>query len=172
MSVVLTGLAHTAVCVPDVERAVEWYSTVLGLDVLSPPFEIRGEAIDRDMGELLPSPVVVKAAILGLGADDRVLEIIEYPSVRVHPAPPDATREPDITRTGLTHVGLVCDDVDATRSALEARGVRFLTIGVAGVAGLRTTWFVDPWGVVFILLEKGDPSRPYWRQPRPPRTDD
>src|SRR6185312_11426416 len=28
---VLTGLAHTAVCVPDVGEAVRWYSEVLGL---------------------------------------------------------------------------------------------------------------------------------------------
>jgi len=29
---------------------------------------------------------------------------------------------------------------------------------------LRTTWFADPWGNVFILLEKRDPTRPYWSQ--------
>jgi len=30
----ITGIAHTAVCVPDVEAAVEWYRFVLGLTVL------------------------------------------------------------------------------------------------------------------------------------------
>jgi hypothetical protein len=29
---------------------------------------------------------------------------------------------------------------------------------------LRTTWFHDPWGTVFILLEKRREDRPYWRQ--------
>ena len=43
--------------------------------------------------------------------------------------------------------------------------MRFLTTGIADVAGLRSTWFADPWGVVFILLEKGDRDRPYWGQP-------
>lgn len=158
----LTGVAHSAVCVPDVEEAARWYSTVLGLEVLAGPYEMSGEAIERDMGELVPSPVVVRAAIVGLGGDDRVLELVEYPS-----AP--ATAEPaaaDLTRPGLTHVGLVCDDLPSTRARLEAGGVRFLTTGTAEVAGLRTCWFTDPWGVVFILLEKSDPSRPYWRQPR------
>ena len=79
----LTGIAHVAVCVGDVEEATEWYSQVLGLNVLSPPFELAGEAIERDMGELIPSPVVVRAAILGLGADDHVLELIEYPGKEV-----------------------------------------------------------------------------------------
>jgi hypothetical protein len=34
---VIQGLAHTAVCVPDVEAAVAWYRDVLRLHVLSPP---------------------------------------------------------------------------------------------------------------------------------------
>ena len=55
----ITGLAHTAVCVPDVDAAVEWYRDVLGLAVLSPPYQMEGDAIERDMGGLVPSPVVV-----------------------------------------------------------------------------------------------------------------
>jgi catechol 2,3-dioxygenase-like lactoylglutathione lyase family enzyme len=156
-----TGFAHTAVCVVDVDEAARWYSEVLGLRVLSPPYEMAGEAIERDMGELLPSPVVVRAAIIGLGADDRVLELIEYPEASV---PASQHARPVITRPGLTHVGLVCDDIESTREALEKRGVSFLTSGIADVAGLRTTWFHDPWGTVFILLEKRLQDRPYWGQ--------
>lgn len=158
----LTGLAHTAICVPDVDAATQWYAEVLGLTVLSPPYRMAGAAIESDMGELVPAPVVVKAAILGLGADDRVLELIEYPGLD---NPPPEGGRPDITRPGLTHVGLTCDDIQATRGRLEEHGVEFLTQEIAEVAGLRSTWFVDLWGVVFILLEKSDPSRPYWRQP-------
>jgi catechol 2,3-dioxygenase-like lactoylglutathione lyase family enzyme len=32
------------------------------------------------------------------------------------------------------------------------------------VAGVRTTWFTDPWGVVFILVEKSKGDRPYYAQ--------
>ena len=158
----LTGLAHTAVCVPDVDEATRWYSDVLGLTVLSPPYRMAGAAIERDMGELVPAPVVVKAAILGFGPDDRVLEVIEYPNVERVELP---SEQANLTRRGLTHVGLVCDDIVGTRALLEESGVRFLTSGIAEIAGLRSTWFVDPWGVIFILLEKHDGSRPYWRQP-------
>ncbi len=157
----LTGFAHTAVCVGNVDEATAWYTEVLGLDMLSPPYELSGAAIEQDMGELVPSPVVVKAAIVGLAADDHVLELIEYPRVD---APEGPASRPDITRPGLTHVGLVCDDLVQTRSDLEARGVEFLTSGIADVAGLRTTWFRDPWGTVLILLEKHHGERPYWRQ--------
>ena len=156
-----SGFAHVAVCVDDVEEAVRWYSEVLGLRVLSPPYEMAGDAIARDMGELLPNPVVVKAAIVGLGDDDHVLELIEYPKAGIAF---DQGARPVVTHPGLTHVGLVCEVIDRTRRELEGRGVTFLTSGMADVAGLRTTWFHDPWGSVFILIEKRRQDRPYWRQ--------
>ncbi|HWD52209.1 MAG TPA: VOC family protein [Acidimicrobiales bacterium] len=171
----LTGFAHAAICVADVDEATRWYSEVLGLRVLSPPYQMTGAAIERDMGELLPSPVLVKAAIVGLGADDHVLELIEYPQAQAQaqapagnpaqaPAPAGRTDRPVITNPGLTHVGLVCDDIVTTRAELEGRGVGFLTSEIAEVAGLRTTWFRDPWGTVLILLEKRHLDRPYWGQ--------
>jgi catechol 2,3-dioxygenase-like lactoylglutathione lyase family enzyme len=157
---VITGLAHVAVCVPDVDAAVRWYESVLGLQVLSPPYLMEGDAIARDMGELVPAPVAVKAAIVGVEGSDHVIEVIEYPNA--HGAARD--EPPDVTRPGLTHIGLVCDDIDATRSHLEAAGVELLVTGIAEVARVRTTWFRDPWGVVFILVEKSRPDRPYWKQ--------
>lgn len=157
----LRGIAHSAVRVADVEAAVAWYRDVLGMTVLSPPYRMEGEEITRDMGELVPAPVVVKAAIVGIEASsDRVLEVIEYPEVDG-----GTPASPSVTGLGFTHVGLVCDDVAATRAELEAKGVTFLVSGVAEVAGLRTTWFTDPWSNVFILLEKvRDPDRPYFLQ--------
>jgi cation diffusion facilitator CzcD-associated flavoprotein CzcO/predicted enzyme related to lactoylglutathione lyase len=157
---VITGLAHTAVCVPDVEAAVQWYADVLGLQVLSPPYLMEGDAIAADMGELIPEPRL-KAAIVGFPDDgDRVLEVLEYPGVVAG----DQRQSASLTDTGLTHVALLCSDIEETRAALEAKGVRFLVRGVADVARVRTTWFVDPWGVVFILVEKSRPDRPYYAQ--------
>jgi catechol 2,3-dioxygenase-like lactoylglutathione lyase family enzyme len=158
---VLTGFAHTAVCVPDVRAAVEWYTDVLGLRMLSPPYRMEGRQIEQDMGELIPSPVVLTAAIVGFGKDDRVIELIEYPAAHVTPAGPG---RPSVTSVGITHVGVLCDDIGATRSELETRGVEFLTSGVADVAGLKTTWCRDPWGTVIILMEKRKDDRPYWGQ--------
>ena len=68
------------------------------------------------------------------------------------------------TDPGISHIGVVCDDITATRRDLEAKGVVFLTTGVADVARLRTAWFRDPWGAVFILMEKSRTERAYWRQ--------
>lgn len=157
---VITGLAHSGVCVPDCAAAVAFYRDVLGLRVLSPPYVMTGNAIRDDMGELVSDPSM-KAAILGFDDDgDRVLEVIEYLGVegsgeRAHAA---------LSDHGLSHVGLICEDLDATRAELERKGVRFLVSAIADVARVRTTWFVDPWGVVFILVEKSRPERPYFAQ--------
>jgi catechol 2,3-dioxygenase-like lactoylglutathione lyase family enzyme len=152
-------LAHTAICVPDIEAAVRWYESVLGLTVLSPPFLMDGDSIARDMGELLPDPPAVKAAIIGNAGGDHVIEVIEYPNA------PTNDNARSFTDAGISHVGFVCDDAEETRRQLEERGVEFMTSGVADIAGLRTAWFRDPWGVVFILLEKRKrPDRAYWRQ--------
>ena len=158
----ITGLAHTAVCVADVDAAVAWYRDVLGLVVLSPPYRMEGDDIERDMGALVPAPVVVKAAIVGAESDgDRVIEVIEYPDAPGRDRPADAS----IVDHGFSHVALLCDDVVATRADLEAKGVRFLVDGVADVAGVRTTWIADPWDNIFILVEKvRRPDRPYYRQ--------
>jgi catechol 2,3-dioxygenase-like lactoylglutathione lyase family enzyme len=156
---VITGLAHTGVCVSDCEAAVAYYRDVLGFSVLSPPYVMDGDAIRADMGELLADPAM-KAAIVGFGDDDRVLEVIEY--LRADGS--DARRAAGLADPGLSHVGLICDDLDETRKSLEDKGVHFLVDGIADIAGVRTTWFADPWGVVFILVEKSKPERPYFAQ--------
>lgn len=164
----VSGLAHSALCVPDIEAAVAWYSQVLGLKVLSPPYRMEGASIEADMGELVPAPVVVQAAILGFDESDHVIELISYPEA---PPPPgaDAGERPVMNRPGISHLGLLCDDVARTRDELEAKGVRFLTSAPAGIAGLHTTWFRDPWGAVWILMDKRHPERAYWRQFPVPR---
>jgi len=147
--------------VPDVEAAVAWYESVLGLTVLSPPYLVEGDAMERDMGELVPSPVALKAAILGFpDGGDRVLEVIEYPLAPGRPRLPDAS----VVDHAFTHVGLVCDDIVATRAELEGKGVRFLTRGIAEIVGLRTTWFADPHGLVFFFKETATPEKPYFQQ--------
>ena len=156
----ITGLAHTAICVPDVEAAVAWYRDVVGLQVLSAPYLMEGDTVAADMGELIPEPRI-KAAIVGFAdSGDRVLEVIEYPGVTGGRTRSTAA----LVDHGLTHVALICDDVVATRAELESKGVQFLVKGVADIARLRTTWFVDPWGVVFILVEKSRVDRPYYAQ--------
>ena len=157
----ITALAHTAVCVPDLDEAVAWYESVLGLEVLMPPVHMKGPEIQADMGELIGSDVELRGAILGFpGQGDHALEVLEYPKVRSGPRPLDASP----TDVGYTHIGLVCDDIHKTRFELAAKGVEFLTTGSADIVGLKTCWFKDRYGLVYILIEKSRPERPYFQQ--------
>lgn len=159
----IQGLAHAGICVPDLDEAVAWYTSVLGLELLSPPVRLEGAEIEADMGELVPG-IVLRGAILGLpAAGDHVLELLEYPKHPGRPRPPDWR----ITDHGCSHLGLVCDDLAATRARLEAQGVEFLTRGCADIVGLRTSWFRDPFGLVYILMQKRDPAQPYYAQAAP-----
>jgi catechol 2,3-dioxygenase-like lactoylglutathione lyase family enzyme len=136
---VITGLAHTGVCVPDCEAAVAFYRDVLGLRVLSPPYVMAGDAIRDDLGELVSDPRM-KAAIVGFGDDgDRVVEVIEYLGVDGSSQRTAAA----LTDHGLSHVGLICEDLDATRADLESKGVHFLVDGVGEGGRVRTTRFVE-----------------------------
>ncbi|MEY2398788.1 MAG: hypothetical protein QOJ00_1962 [Actinomycetota bacterium] len=157
----ITAMAHVAVCVPDIDAAVAWYESVLGLKVLSPPYLMTGDAIDEDMGELVPTPVVMKAAMIGIAESDQVIEVIEYPNQRPSSTEPGPV---DVTKMGVSHIGLICDDIETTRAELQAAGVEMIVSGIASIARLRTTWFRDPWGIVFILVEKSKTDRPYWKQ--------
>ena len=42
--------------VPDVEEAARWYAETLGFSILSPPYLMEGEVIERDMGDASPIP--------------------------------------------------------------------------------------------------------------------
>ena len=119
----ISGLAHTAVHVADVEAAVAWYRDVLGMTCCHRRTGWTAMQITADMGELVPSPVV------GEGRDRRVARRARS-RARSHRVPERRRRgrERALRRCSSTTASptsrLVCDDVAATRRALEAKGVR------------------------------------------------
>ena len=81
--------------------------------------------IRADMGELLADPAM-KAAIVGFGDDgDRVLEVIEY--LRADGS--DARRAAGLADPGLTHIGLICDNLTRLGRSLKDKGVHFWSTG-------------------------------------------
>jgi hypothetical protein len=106
--------------------------------------------------------MIAGLAHTGVGVPDCEAAVAYYRDVRADGS--DARRAAGLADPGLTHIGLVCDDLDETRKSLEHKGVHFLVDGIADIDGVRTTWFADPWGVVFIFVERGRPERPYFAQ--------
>ena len=106
---------------------------------------------------------MVHAAIVGVSDDDdRVIEVIEYPA-----RPAGAPTDPSVLELGFTHVGLVCDDIDATRAGSRPRACASSPPASPTSRACAPRGSRDPWDNVFILLEKrARPDAPYYRQYR------
>ncbi|WP_254272746.1 VOC family protein [Haloarcula marina] len=131
---------HYAVTVSDLERAVEFYRDVLGLDVLS-RFAVGGEAFATGVGVDGAS-----ADFAHLDAGGARIELVEY-------APEgDAVAESDLNRPGATHLGLEVEDLDAVYEGLPD-DVETLAAPQTTESGTRILFVRDPEGTLVELLE-------------------
>jgi catechol 2,3-dioxygenase-like lactoylglutathione lyase family enzyme len=131
---------HYGLTVADLDRAVEFYRDVLGLDVAA-RFDVSGsgfaDAVD-----------VVSAAgsFVHLDAGDVRVELVSYDP---EGDPVDADR---VNRPGATHLGLAVDDVDARYADLPA-DVETLSEPRTTESGTRVLFLRDPEGNLVELLE-------------------
>lgn len=99
---------HTGVTVTDLDRAVEFYRDVLGLDVLD-RFTLSGEAFADGVGVENAT-----GSFAHLDAGGARVELIEYD--------PEGERrtEADVNQPGAMHLGFAVEDVDAFHDDLPA----------------------------------------------------
>jgi catechol 2,3-dioxygenase-like lactoylglutathione lyase family enzyme len=106
-------ITHVGIAVPELERALHWYSEVLGFEALGGVTRVRGN--DGHAG-------VVAADVLGpalasfkqrqlIGANGVGLELFEF-------------EEPSAGRRGIFHMCVVAPDVAATAERIVADGGR------------------------------------------------
>jgi catechol 2,3-dioxygenase-like lactoylglutathione lyase family enzyme len=99
---------HFGVTVSDLDRAVEFYRDVLGLEPIE-RFGVSGEAFSEAVGVKGASGSF--AHLEGGGAR---IELVEYD-------PEGETRpRPTVDQPGATHLGLAVDDLDAFHEGLPA----------------------------------------------------
>ena len=144
----MRGVHHTGIIVSDLERSIDWYRDVLGLELLTEPGPV---ADDPELGEGLGVPgAALRFATFAVGDD--VLELLEYS------APPSPIEEPmPQNALGSHHVALRVDDVRATYERLRQKGVHFFSppnaIDEGVLAGWRWAYFTDPDGITLELVE-------------------
>jgi catechol 2,3-dioxygenase-like lactoylglutathione lyase family enzyme len=140
----IVAIRHTGIVVSDMERSLEFYRDMLGMEVW---------ADFKDDSEYVQSMTDVSGAniwMVKLKAGDGVsIELLQYLS---HPAPvPEPTRACDI---GCNHVALQVDDLDVLYEKLQAKGIHFNappTFSPDG--GAKVTYCRDPEGVIIELVE-------------------
>ena len=109
----LKSFFHSGFIVRDLDRAVEFYTNVLGLKVAM-RMERQGEFIDQVLGF---SGVHIKGAFLDLG-DGHQLELIQYLSPASGPG--------GISRNdlGAAHVAFYVEDIDQFYAEKSRQGLR------------------------------------------------
>jgi catechol 2,3-dioxygenase-like lactoylglutathione lyase family enzyme len=136
----MTAITHVGVAVPDLDRAVAWYSDVLGLEPLGSPAQVA--AGDGHSG-------TVAADVLGVdsfrqahmtSANGVALELFEF-------------AEQNRTWRGIFHVCLVPPSLDRTAARIAATGGRRTSRiwHIFPDAPYRTCYCEDPFGTTLEL---------------------
>jgi catechol 2,3-dioxygenase-like lactoylglutathione lyase family enzyme len=144
----MRGLHHTGIIVSDLERSIDFYLDVLGLEMLTEPSPVFD---DPELGEALGVPgAAIRMVTFRVG--DGILELLEYSSP---PSPIDAPMPQNAL--GAQHVAFHVDDCQAKYDELVAKGVHFLSppnaIDEGILAGWRWAYFTDPDGITLELVE-------------------
>jgi catechol 2,3-dioxygenase-like lactoylglutathione lyase family enzyme len=144
----MKALHHVGITVSDLERGIDFYHGVLGLEFVNEPSPVFD---DPALGPAVGVPgAALRQVSLALG--DSVLELLEYsrpPSPVEAPLPQNAL--------GAQHVAFHVDDVKAKKAELEAKGVDFFSdvnaVDEGVLAGWRWVYFADPEGNALELVE-------------------
>lgn len=148
---VMAALDHVGIVVPNLEEAIAWYSSVLGLRLLwrQDRHDVPGKAV----GLRGNSMVRLAGAMLEAGPG-RGIELHEYL------IPPVESRDRKLHQAGINHLALAVSDIDEAVARLEKSGVRFEAspqlIATGILAGRRWVYGHDPFGVILELCQHPD----------------
>ncbi|MGH3480458.1 MAG: VOC family protein [Gammaproteobacteria bacterium] len=157
-----TAVHHVAYTVPDLNQAVEFFTDVIGAELvyfLGPVQDSEGDWMTRQLG--VAADARAQIAMLRLGPVTN-LELFEYTA-------PDQRRSlPRNSDWGGHHLAIYVTDVDAAVAYLRTHpGVRILgepqTIADGPIAGNRWVYFLTPWGMQMELIDL-PAGAPYERQ--------
>jgi catechol 2,3-dioxygenase-like lactoylglutathione lyase family enzyme len=141
---------HAGITVSDLDRSLEFYCGLLGLELLWRRLYEEPE-IGRIVG--VPDATAFDIAMLRFPGGDLELELLEYRGCERHSG---SARPCDY---GTGHFALFVDDVHALYDDLSARGVRFRSDGPVEMTGGanrggKSLYSLDPDGYVIELHER------------------
>ncbi len=131
---------HIGITVCDLERAVEFYTDVFGLEVLA-EFSVSGEAFETGVGLEAAS-----ARFVHLKASSIRLELVEYEPTG------DQCEPPQLNDQGATHMGLEVADLDSFYESLRS-DVETLSPPQTTETGTKILFVRDPEDNLLEVLE-------------------
>lgn len=148
----IKGISHLAFNVADMDRAVDFYCNVLGLEKI---FDI---VVPADIAERMPGhPAAVfagKPAITYLQVSPGEYIELFYPR-------PDTDMNsggPNYDRIGYAHLSLVTDDIHKAAEVLKSKGIKLDTEISMGADNTWQFWIKDPDGNRIELMQYTDKS--------------
>lgn len=132
----ITRMNHTGFVVADLEKSVDFYTNVVGLELVT-----RRERDGAPISQVLNYPDThIKAALLGLeGEEGHILELIEYINPESSPRP---TEERAVL--GASHLAFNVTDMQDAFSRLLAAGAKELNPPIEVSPGRVVCYLQDP----------------------------
>jgi glyoxylase I family protein len=129
----LLRIHHAAIICSDYPRSKDFYTRVLGLQILAEHYRAERQSYKLDLA--LP--------------DGSQIELFSFPDAPVRPSYPEAR--------GLRHLAFAVADVAQCKRALEEQGVAVEAIRTDEYTGRRFVFFADPDGLPLELYEWPSP---------------
>jgi lactoylglutathione lyase len=129
---------HVTITVEDLERSVEFYRDILGLEVAG--------MLEQDEGNF---------KLVYLRSGDVMIELFNFTEKGKAPG-----EQKDID-FGLKHFGFKVDSVDEVTRKLKEQGVEFVLEPLDATGGVRIAFFKDPDGVLLEIVEGELELNPY-----------
>ena len=144
------GFAHTSYTVSDLDRALGFWSDLLGCPIL-----FKRDVRQRYFAEIVGLPnCVVRSAYLRIPGSEHLIELFEYTFPRGAPA--------DVRNNnpGSSHVALVVDDLAEFYDKLTGAGVQFrsppVEIDEGPNRGAWAAYALDPDGITVELFQPAE----------------
>lgn len=141
----IKGVFHASITVSDIQRSIEFYRDILGLELMFTR-ESSSEKLSKSLGV---ENAHLKIAMFKAGDD--FLELIEYSNPKCDPK---LLRPCDV---GSMHVAFQVSDIAALESKLEKHGYKFNAppsfIQDGPMKGWLWAYFKDPDGAQLELVE-------------------
>ncbi|RRN66038.1 VOC family protein [Caulobacter sp. 602-1] len=155
----ITDLHHTTLFVSDIDRSIDFYRDVLGLELVSRSDAWGGTYLGKVCG-MPDTDMRLNIALIGVGPKGKIFELIEV--LQPLGEPTDVSSR----GRGIARIGFEVDDIDSAVAKLKERGVTFLSdvITVAVEEGQhysdgKAVKFLDPDGIVLELQQPPVPGR-------------
>lgn len=153
----ILGANHVAISVPSLEKALEFYRDLLGLEQVT-AFSWTENTPQGQGADMILAVKGSAADAAHLRTRNLLLELFEFKAGG--PAPQDPNRP--VIDHGFTHLCFAVKDLDAEYERLQAAGMKFHAPPLPVAEGVRTVYGRDPFGNVIELEEaegREDPSQ-------------